>query len=219
MPKFRAPAPPYLGPAAHTSPGDNKPINRIVIHSTVSPCKAGGAEDIARYFRSKASGGSAHYVVDPGTVVQVVYDSKIAWHAPPNPHSLGIEMCDMPVLNSKAHWWMPKAQRTGAKPIVHGKRVRPLRWIEPQHRAMMKRTAKLVARLCLAYGIPIRTLTDAELRAWDKAGRKAALGGIVTHAQMSRVFKKSTHWDPGEWPSALFMRRVRKAAAKLEAEK
>src|SRR5690349_17271161 len=96
MPKFRAPAPPYLGPAAHTSEGDNRPINRIVIHSTVSPCEPGGARKIAAYFRGRGSGGSAHYVVDPGEVVQVVYDGVIAWHAPPNAHSLGIEMCDIP---------------------------------------------------------------------------------------------------------------------------
>ena len=85
--------------------------------------------------------------------------------------------------------------------------------------AVLGVSASTVGNKRRAYGIPIRTMTDDQLRAWDKAGRKAALGGIVTHAQMSRVFKKSTHWDPGEWPSALFMRRVRKAAAKLEAGK
>src|SRR5690348_5937428 len=77
-----APNPVYLGPAAHTSPGNNKPINRIVIHSTVSPCVEGQARNSALYFRSPSAGGSAHYVVDPGEVVQVVYDGVIAWHAP-----------------------------------------------------------------------------------------------------------------------------------------
>src|SRR5690349_19229744 len=96
MPKFKAPEPVYLGPPAHFTAGDNKPVSRIVIHSTVSECKAGGAREIAAYFRTKAAGGSAHYVVDPSEVVQAAYDSVVCWHAPPNEHSLGIEMCDTP---------------------------------------------------------------------------------------------------------------------------
>lgn len=132
MPKIKPPSPPYLGPAAHTSPGDNKPINRIVLHSTVSPCVAGGARQIAAYFRSASSGGSAHYVVDPAETVQVVYDGVIAWHAPPNAHSLGVEMCDMPAPSD------------------------PARWDNPAHQAMLKRAVHLVAALCLAYDVPPR---------------------------------------------------------------
>jgi hypothetical protein len=130
--KFRAPAPPYLGPAAHVSSGENKPIDRIVLHSTVSPCKAGGARQIAAYFRSQSAGGSAHYVVDPSEAVQVVYDGVIAWHAPPNAHSLGIEMCDMP-------------HPTDAS-----------RWNDKSHQAMLKHVVRLVAALCLAYDVPPR---------------------------------------------------------------
>ena len=214
--KIAAPSPRMVA-ARHKGGAQNPGL--VVMHSAVTATRAGAASSVARFFATETNPTSAHYVVDEAEVIQCVGDHTIAYHCGYNNDSIGIEMCDMPVLNSQAHWWMPKAKRTGAKPVVHGKRVRPLRWIEPQHRAMMRRTAKLTARLCLAYGIPIRTLTDAELRTWDKAGRKAALGGIVTHAQMSRVFKRSTHWDPGEWPSALFMRRVRKAAAKLEAGK
>lgn len=128
--KFPAPAPRYRGPAAHTSAGANKPIKRIVIHSTVSPCRVGQADKTADYFRSQKAGGSAHYCVDPGEVVQVVKDSVIAWHAPPNPHSLGVEMCEMPDMHS-------------AK-----------RWEDREHKQMFARTARLVAELCLAYDVP-----------------------------------------------------------------
>jgi len=78
MTTYPPPDPPYRGPASHHGDADNKPIRRIVLHSTVSPCVPGGAEDVARYFRSADAGGSAHYVVDPSTVVQVVYDSTTA---------------------------------------------------------------------------------------------------------------------------------------------
>lgn len=140
MSKFPPPSPPYVGPAAHTSPGSNKPIKRVVIHSTVSPCEEGGARKIAAYFRHPSSGGSAHYVVDPGEVVQVVHDSTIAWHAPPNAGSLGIELCDMP-------------SPTSAK-----------RWEDLDHRKMMERAAKLTAQLCLAYDVPPWFRTSVQLR-------------------------------------------------------
>jgi N-acetylmuramoyl-L-alanine amidase CwlA len=129
-----------MGPAARSSAGSNKPINRIVIHSTVSPCKPGGARDIAAYFRSSKARGSAHYVVDPVEVVQTVFDSVIAWHAPPNGHSLGIEMCEMP-----ANTWV--------------------RWVGKNQRSMLKLTARLTAELCLAYDVPPVFLSPADLRA------------------------------------------------------
>lgn len=137
----KAPSPPYLGPAAHTSSGSNKPIRRIVIHSTVGPTAKGSARNIATYFRSPSSGGSAHYVVDAGEVVQVVYDGVIAWHAPPNQHSLGIEMCDYPSASTAKRW-------KGA-----------------DHKAMLDHTAELTAQLCLAYDVPIRWRWALGLRA------------------------------------------------------
>lgn len=148
MSAFPPPAPPYLGPAAHTTSGSNLPVNRIVIHSTVSPCVAGGARGIARYFRSASAGGSAHYVVDPIEEVQVVGDSKIAWHAPPNSHSIGIELCDMPSKLSKR------------------------RWKDKEHAAMLRRAARLTAQLCLAYDVPAVKLDAGDLR----AGRKGICG-------------------------------------------
>lgn len=176
MTTYPPPSPPYLGPAAHTSAGDNKPIRRIVIHSTVSACEGGGARQIAGYFRNPNSGGSAHYVVDPGEEVQVVYDSKIAWHAPPNANSLGIEMCEYPNHDIK-------------------------RWDEKNHAAMLERTARLVAALCLAYDVPARKVGRRGL----KAGRK----GICGHVDVSKAFGQSTHWDPGAFPWRRFIRLVR----------
>lgn len=174
-----APSPPYLGPPYRMSVGENKPIQRIVVHSTVSPCVEGGARSIADYFKSKSAGGSAHYVVDPGEVVQVTYDSVIAWHAPPNPHSIGIEMCDMPALG------------------VVGMR----RWKDDEHKRMLVRTARLTAQLCLAYDVPARRLSVTGLR----AGRH----GICGHVDVSEAWHESTHWDPGAFPWAAFIRLVK----------
>ena len=50
------------------------------------------------------------------------------------------------------------------------------------------RTAWLIAHLSKKHLIPIRSLSDSELR--------KGLRGVVTHAQCSRVFG-GTHTDPG----------------------
>lgn len=197
MARPKPPTPPYLGPAHRSSSGSNKPINRVVIHSTVSPCEPGGARRIAAYFRSSAAGGSAHYVVDPGEEVQVVWDSTVAWHAPPNPRSLGVEMCDIPgpVPDDKpwtARW---KALR------------RSWRWVRPEQRRMLARSARLTAHLCAAYDVPVRFLSPSQLR----AGRR----GITTHANVSAAWRQSTHWDPGWWPRRRFMRMVRREYREL----
>lgn len=197
MSTFRAPSPPYLGPAAHTSEGDNKPINRIVIHSTVSPCVPGGARKIAEYFRSEKAGGSAHYVVDPAEVVQVVYDGVIAWHAPPNAHSLGIEMCDIP--------GPVPGDGVSAAAVKAARRV--WRWRKTEQKQMLRRTAALTAQLALAYDVPIQFLGTRDL----SAGKR----GITTHNNVSITWRQSTHWDPGFWPRRRFMRLVRAEAERL----
>jgi hypothetical protein len=139
------PAPPYAGPAKYHGDDRNKPIRRIVLHSTVSPCVPGGAQNVARYFRTTVvRPSSAHYVVDPLETLQVVYDSTVAYHAPPNEHSLGVEMCDMPTQNLA-------------------------RWDDANHRLMLERTAELVAGLCLAYAVP-PYYVDARRLAAGKSG-------------------------------------------------
>jgi len=131
VPRIQPPDPPYLGPARfHGGVQTLNPLKRIVIHGTVSPCVRGGARDIARYFRETVSRpSSAHYVVDPGEAVQVVGDHQVAYHAPPNTDSIGVEHCD---------------PQTGPAS----------RWADDDHRAMLEISAELVARLCLAYDVP-----------------------------------------------------------------
>jgi hypothetical protein len=134
--RYPPPSPPFVGGRnvkimrdGNGFPLSNLPIRRIVLHSTVSACVAGGARAVARYFDTPAAGGSAQYAVDPGEVVQIVGDSHVAEHAPPNPGSIGVEMCDMPTT------------------------VNANRWNDVEHRAMLKLTARLVAELCLAYDV------------------------------------------------------------------
>lgn len=187
---FPPPSPLYLGPPSKSSDGDNKPITRIVLHGTTSPTVEGGARNIAGYFRSDAADGSAHYVIDPAEVVQSAFDSVICWHAPPNPGSIGEEMCDR----------------------VGDARNRPLplsRWSNKPHAAMLKLTARNTAELCLAYGVPARMIGPRGLR----AGKR----GICEHSDVSLAFKQTSHWDLGAFPRRRFVRMVRREIEAIKA--
>ncbi len=75
-------------------------------------------------------------------------------------------------------------------------------WLDAFGVLMLERAAVAAADYCIKYRIPARRLSNAELA--DKANR-----GIVSHAQVSQVFKKSDHTDPGEgFPWAFFLDRV-----------
>ena len=188
--RIKPPSPEYVGPSPHVMhdsngrPLDNKPIRRIVIHCTVTPSTAGTRYGVARGFRESERQASAHYVVDAGGAVQVVYDSLVAEHAPPNQGSIGIELCD--------------AQAGPAK-----------RWADADHQAIIRRAARLTARLCLAYGVPIRRLSVAQLLAGGH--------GICGHVDVSHAWHQTSHTDPGAaFPWTDFMERVHKHALYLQ---
>lgn len=180
------PTPPVIGgtPAHHSGQG-NHPVTRVVIHSAVMPCRPGAARKLAAWNAAGTTGGSWHYAVDPAETIQCSYDRFVCHHAPPNPHSIGIEMADLPAASS-------------------------VRWLLPAQAAMLRRTARLTAELCLAYELPLVFLGPAQLA----AGRH----GITTHAMVSDTWNQSSHWDPGGWPRRRFMRLVRKYAAELNAQ-
>jgi len=138
--------------AAHVSTGSNLPIDRIVIHGTVSATAAGGAMSVAQYFTGSGSGGSAHYVVDPGQIVQCVAEAGIAWHAPPNSRSLGIELCD-PVSGPAS------------------------RWSDADHEAMLRLAAAATAELAAKYNVPLVKLNAADLL----AGKRGICGPDRPH--------------------------------------
>lgn len=102
--------PPVTIAAYHLSPGSNTPVTRIVIHTTSPPnvpfptaSANGKARQTALYFTLASSGGSAQYVVDVAHEEHCLRDNQIAWHAPPNPHSIGIEICGQ-AFYTRAQW-------------------------------------------------------------------------------------------------------------------
>jgi hypothetical protein len=126
--------------AARLIGGRQGTINRIVIHGTSSACKLGGARGNASWFQNRAARGSAHYVVDPGEIVQCVPEDRVAAHAPPNTGSIGYELCD------------PNAGPPG-------------RWYDANHVAMLKLAAPHVRDCARRHGIPLVWLSVADLKA------------------------------------------------------
>lgn len=103
--------PPVTIQAYHTSGGSNFPVTRVVIHDEEYPVSDTSAEAIARYFASSDAGGSAHYCVDANSEQHCVADGVIAWHAPPNQGSIGIEQ-DGYARFSYNDWQTPGSQAT-----------------------------------------------------------------------------------------------------------
>ena len=177
------PNPPFIQARDENVGGSQPDPTLIVMHATVTSDNAGTARNIARRWQTTVTGTSAHYLRDARECVQAVGDHTVAYHCGYNTGSVGYEMCD--------------------------EQVGPVsRWSDADSTAIIKGSARDVARLGLAYGIPLRRLTNTQLRAWADAGKPARLGGIVSHEQMSQVFKKSTHSDPRDFPWTKFMSLV-----------
>lgn len=123
--------------------GSQSSIDRIVIHGTVSPTVVGGAKSVANYFQVTGRPSSAHYVVDPGAIVQCVPDNVVAYHDGTNYNSIGIELCD----------W------------VDGLAAR---WNDQAHVDMLTRAAMLIATLSFQYKVPIEKINATQIRAGER---------------------------------------------------
>lgn len=152
----------------------------IVLHTMETDEHGSIAENIgAGWFTNPAALASAHYCVDNDSIVQGVNEGDYAWASGPigNVGGIQIEMAG-------------RASQTRAQ------------WLDDYSRAMLERTAALVADICTRQGIPVRVLTDEQVARGE--------AGITTHAALARVFRETNHTDPGpDFPWDWFMERVR----------
>lgn len=82
-------------------------------------------------------------------------------------------------------------------------------WADAESQSMLRLSAAHAREIALAAGIPLRHLTDDELA--------AGYAGFVGHDQVSRVYKRSDHWDPGPaFPWSEYMGLVNGEAATEE---
>jgi len=147
-------------------------IDNIVIHTMESAEKPGTALNVANWFANKsaptypAPQASAHYCVDNKQIVQCVLECDVAWHAPgANHNGIGIEHSGI-------------AAQSDAQ------------WHDDYSKGVLKLSARLVAKLCLRFSIPVQRLSVGELRA---GGR-----GICGHIDCTNAFSNGRgHTDPG----------------------
>lgn len=106
------------------------------------------------------------------------------------------------VLDNSVAYAAPGANHDGVHIELAGyaKQSR-LEWLDPYGLLMLERAANATAQYCLKYTIPVAHLTDDEL--------KSGMKGVVGHYQISKVYRKSSHSDPGtNFPWDFFMARV-----------
>lgn len=163
MSKYKTPKMPFV--EAHYQFGKQKP-KQIILRGTFTTSNKGAALGIAQVWHSSQEPWtSGHYTIDDETRFRCVPDHVIA----------GTKDCsDKGVLRVAIC----------AEP-VSGFRF----WDETLHARVLKRTAKLVAELSLAYNIPVRYV-DEDVRGWLKPK------GIVIDT-------------PSGWPSETFLTEVK----------
>lgn len=127
----------------------------------------------------------------PGTAHDVA-----AWFAGPRAPEASAHWCvDDAQIWGCVHekdvaWHAPGANRNGIGIELPGyANQTPADWADPYSEAVLRRAAALAADIAARWKIPLFYV--------DAAGLLAGHRGVTTHAQVSKAFKKSTHWDPG----------------------
>lgn len=182
--------------AKNFTPEHRTMIDRIVIHTAEAPEIHKEALNVAGWFQQqpndgaivngvKFGGTSAHYVIDDVEIVQCVLECDRAWHVGVgNENTIGIEHAGY-------------ASQT------------PEQWDDEYSKAVLARSAELVARLCLRFSIPMQKLSPAEL----VAGKR----GIAGHIDFSDAYAAGKgHKDPGPaYPWTAYIGAVHAAASSL----
>jgi len=160
----------------------------LVVHVTVSPEVEGAARGVVGFW-NRGRTGSTQYVVDNREIIQAVREKAYAWAA-----------------GTTANKWGIHVEHCGMIQTVR-------QWRDGYSTAELRLSAPLFAELGQKYGIPLRRLSPAGVRAAVASGNPAQ-GGICGHADITAAFPGETsHTDPGvNFPWTLWMGMVRNAA-------
>jgi N-acetyl-anhydromuramyl-L-alanine amidase AmpD len=102
-------------------------------------------------------------------------------------------------------WHAPGANHNGIG-VEHAGRAKQTGrdWSDPYSTAMLALSAQLVGGVCSRHKIPVVWLQPSDL----VAGKR----GITSHANVSKAFKRGSHWDPGDaFPIEKYLAAVRGA--------
>lgn len=166
---------PYLealktdGKPMYTKGRPDGPPLWIVIHDMEEEELPDMAERVAQYFHTGAGGRSvsSHYTADSNSIVQCVLLANSAW-------TVGNRQGN----NRGINW-----ELTG-----FGAQTRS-QWLDSYGKAMFALIAPIIKADAARFNIPLRTLTDDQVRAYQP--------GITSHWQLGRAFGGTDHTDPG----------------------
>jgi N-acetyl-anhydromuramyl-L-alanine amidase AmpD len=158
---------------------NKREVRLVVIHSVEAPEKPDTAENVAKYFQGL-----------PAT-------KKASAHLCIDSNSIVQSVFDNDVAYAA-----PGANSDGLQIELAGyAKQKRMEWLDPYGILMIENAANATAQYCLKYDIPYVHLTNQQLSNNEK--------GIVGHYQVSEVYKKSDHNDPGDgFPWDLFIERV-----------
>jgi N-acetyl-anhydromuramyl-L-alanine amidase AmpD len=151
-------------------------VRLVVIHTPIWREAPDGAEGLGRYFHD-------------------MEDSRVA------SATLGVDSDSIVqyVKDSVVAYAAPGANHDGVHIEIVGTHLQTkAQWRDYFSITALALAADATAQYCLKYDLPIVHLTDDQLA--------RGLPGVVGHDQVSRVYKKSTHTDPGpNFPWIRFM--------------
>lgn len=172
---------PYVQAKSYGKGRDGKTVKYSVIHYTAGSERSTAAEDGAHYDQVRTDGVSTHYFHDQNSTIQCVR------------------------LADRANAAFHKGNRLGIQHELCGTVQTRAQWLDAASYPTLQRAAFQVARDHLKYGIPVRRLSPAEVRACWYDG---APGGICGHVDVTNAYPEDggTHQDPGaDFPWDVFM--------------
>lgn len=173
--------------ARHFGPRRKGSVRLVVIHTPEWTESSSGAEAVARYFATMKD--------DRIASAHICVDSD------------SIVQC---VSDSNVAWAAPGANHDGIQVELTGFASQTAaQWRDRFSISALALAADAVAQYCLKYHVPPIKLNNQQLRDGSL--------GIVGHDQVSKVYLKSNHVDPGpHFPWTRFMMYVRGAYADRE---
>ena len=177
----------FVQPRAWGSGRDGRSVQYVVIHYTAGSERATSAEDGAAYDARRTDGTSCHYFHDQNSTVQCV------------------------LTRDRANSALYRGNRLGIQHELCGTAQTRAQWLDAASDATLWRAARQTARDCRKYGLPVRRLSVAEVRAAWYAPAAARPRGICGHVDVTYAYPEDggDHTDPGAgFPWDVFLERV-----------
>lgn len=168
----------------HGAARDMSSVRLVVLHSTdpASSVANPTARSTAQYFAETDVPASTQLVIGEDGCYRTLMDDEIPYGAgsPANERGLHVEQA--------GHSFWTREQ-----------------WLARD--ATLRATGGQVGAWCRMYGIPCRFLRAADLVKLSASGWKQELGGVTTHAEVSKAWHATDHADPGPgYPLDVVMR-------------